>query len=119
MWDRSHVPPEILTIQTPEVGDRSYAIVAGTEAVVLDPQRDIDRVLELLAGRGASVSHVVETHIHNDYVSGAAQLCRVTGVTLVIPAGESVDYPRRSIGDGEEIMLGALRLVARHTPGHT
>jgi glyoxylase-like metal-dependent hydrolase (beta-lactamase superfamily II)/rhodanese-related sulfurtransferase len=119
MWDRSHVPPEILTIETPELGDRSYAIVAGTEAVVVDPQRDIDRVLEVLAGRGVSVSHVVETHIHNDYVSGAAELCRVTGATLVIPAGESVGYARRSIADGEEITLGALRLVARHTPGHT
>jgi hydroxyacylglutathione hydrolase len=119
MWDRSHVPAEILTIETPELGDRSYAIIAGTEAVVVDPQRDIDRVLAMLADRGASVSHVVETHIHNDYVSGATQLCRVTGATLVIPAGESVGYPRRSIADGEEIELGALRLVARHTPGHT
>jgi hydroxyacylglutathione hydrolase len=119
MWDRSDVPPEILTIETPELGDRSYAIVAGTEAVVVDPQRDIDRVLELLADRGARLSHVFETHIHNDYVSGAAALCRVTGATLVIPAGESVGYSRRAIGDGEEIELGALRLVARHTPGHT
>jgi hydroxyacylglutathione hydrolase len=119
MWDRSHVPPEILTIETPELGDRSYAIVAGTEAVVVDPQRDIDRVLELLSARGARLSHVLETHIHNDYVSGASQLCRVTGATLIIPSGESVGYPRRAIADGEEIELGALRLMARHTPGHT
>jgi glyoxylase-like metal-dependent hydrolase (beta-lactamase superfamily II)/rhodanese-related sulfurtransferase len=119
MWDRSHVPPEILTIETPELGDRSYAIVSGTEAVVVDPQRDIDRVLEMLSDRGATLRHVVETHIHNDYVSGATQLCRVTGATLVIPAGESVGYKRRAITDGEEIELGALRLVARHTPGHT
>jgi len=113
------VPPEILTIETPELGDRSYAILAGTECVVVDPQRDIDRVLELIADRGARVSHVVETHIHNDYVSGATQLCRVTGARLIIPAGESVGYARRAIADGEEIKLGALRLVARHTPGHT
>jgi glyoxylase-like metal-dependent hydrolase (beta-lactamase superfamily II)/rhodanese-related sulfurtransferase len=119
MWDRSHVPPEILTIETPQLGDRSYAIVTGTEAVVVDPQRDIDRVLELLSDRGARLSHVVETHIHNDYVSGASQLCRITGAILVIPTGESVGYPRRAIADGEEIELGALRLVARHTPGHT
>ncbi len=113
------MPPEILTIETPELGDRSYAIVAGGEAVVVDPQRDLDRVLELLSDRGARLSHVVETHIHNDYVSGASELCRLTGATLVIPAGESVGYPRRAIADGEEVQLGALRLVARHTPGHT
>jgi hydroxyacylglutathione hydrolase len=119
MWDRSTVPPEILTIETPELGDRSYAIVAGTEAVVVDPQRDIDRVRELLSARGASLSHVLETHIHNDYVSGATELCRVTGATLVIPSGESVGYARRAIAHGDEIELGALRIVARHTPGHT
>lgn len=113
------MPPEILTIETPQLGDRSYAIVEGGEAVVVDPQRDIDRVLELLAGRGARLSHVMETHIHNDYVSGAAELCRVTGATLCIPAGESVGYPRRSLADADEVELGALRIVARHTPGHT
>jgi hydroxyacylglutathione hydrolase len=119
MWDRSHVPPEILTIETLELGDRSYVIIAGGEAVVVDPQRDIDRVLELLSGRGVRVSNVIETHIHNDYVSGASELCRMTGATLVIPTGESVAYPRRAIADGEEVQLGELRLVARHTPGHT
>ena len=65
------------------------------------------------------LSHVLETHIHNDYVSGGPELCRVTGATLVIPAGESVGYARRPIADGERIQLGDLTLVARHTPGHT
>ena len=119
MWDRSGVAPEIVTIETPELGDRSYAIFAGADAVVVDPQRDIDRVLALLADRGARLSHVVETHIHNDYVSGGPELCRVTGATLVIPAGESVGYPRRPIADGEQIRLDGMTLVARHTPGHT
>ena len=61
----------------------------------------------------------VETHIHNDYVSGGPELCRVTGATLVIPAGESVGYARQAIADGERIALGDVSLVARHTPGHT
>jgi hydroxyacylglutathione hydrolase len=119
MWDRSGVPPEIATIETPELGDRSYAIFAGGEAVVVDPQRDIDRVLALLSEHGARLSHVVETHIHNDYVSGGPELSRVTGATLVIPVGESVGYARRAIADGERIPFGDLTLVARHTPGHT
>jgi glyoxylase-like metal-dependent hydrolase (beta-lactamase superfamily II)/rhodanese-related sulfurtransferase len=119
MWDRSGVAPEIATIETPELGDRSYAIFAGGEAVIIDPQRDIDRVLASLFGRGARLSHVVETHIHNDYVSGGPELSRITGATLVIPAGESVGYARRAIADGERIPFGDLSLVARHTPGHT
>jgi glyoxylase-like metal-dependent hydrolase (beta-lactamase superfamily II)/rhodanese-related sulfurtransferase len=119
MWDRSGVPAEIATIETPELGDRSYAILTGGGAVVVDPQRDIDRVVGLLSDRGARLTHVVETHIHNDYVSGAPELCRVTGATLVIPAGESVGYARQAIADGERIELGDVSLVARHTPGHT
>jgi hydroxyacylglutathione hydrolase len=119
MWDRSWVPRDIVTIETPELGDRSYIIFSGTEAVVVDPQRDIDRVLAVLSDRGARLSHVVETHIHNDYVSGGPELCRIGGATLVIPAGESVGYARRAIADGERVQLGDLTLVARHTPGHT
>jgi len=119
MWDRCHVPAEIATIETPELGDRSYVVVAGDQAIVVDPQRDIDRVLEVLSGRGANLSHVLETHIHNDYVSGGPELCRVTGATHVIPAGEAVAYPRRAVTDGESISIGGLTIQARHTPGHT
>jgi glyoxylase-like metal-dependent hydrolase (beta-lactamase superfamily II)/rhodanese-related sulfurtransferase len=119
MWDRSGVPPEIATIDTPELGDRSYVILDGTEAVVVDPQRDVSRVLAVLSDRGARLTHVLETHIHNDYVSGGPELSRITGATLVIPAGESVGYARQAIADGGRVPLGALTLVARHTPGHT
>ena len=119
MWDRSGVPPDIATIETPELGDRSYVIFAGTGAVVVDPQRDIDRVLAVLADRGAQLTHVVETHIHNDYVSGGSELARVTGATLVIPAGEAVGYSHHAIAGGERIALGDASLLGRHTPGHT
>ncbi len=113
------MPFEISTIETPELGDRSYAILAGDQAVVIDPQRDIDRVLAVLAGHGARLSHVLETHIHNDYVSGGPELCRLTGATHVIPAGEAVAYERQSIADGETLGIGGLIIRARHTPGHT
>lgn len=119
MWDCSGVPPAIATLETPELGDRSYVIIAGADAVVVDPQRDVDRVLELLSEHGARLTHVVETHIHNDYISGGPELSRVTGATLVIPAGESVAYTRQPIADGGRIALGDASLVARHTPGHT
>jgi hydroxyacylglutathione hydrolase len=61
---------EILTIQTPSLGDRSYLVTDGVVAFMVDPQRDIDRVLALAASRGIAVTHVFETHIHNDYVTG-------------------------------------------------
>jgi hydroxyacylglutathione hydrolase len=119
MWDGWRVPPEIVTIETPELGDRSYVIVAGDQAVVVDPQRDIDRVMAVLEARNSTLSHVLETHIHNDYVSGGPELCRITGAAHLIPAGESVAYARRAVTDGYCIGAGGLTIRARHTPGHT
>jgi len=71
---------DIVTIQTPSLGDRSYLVTDGTTGFVVDPQRDIDRVLALAASRGIAVTHVFETHIHNDYVTGGLALARATGV---------------------------------------
>jgi glyoxylase-like metal-dependent hydrolase (beta-lactamase superfamily II) len=57
-------------IDTPSLGDRSYLVHDGVVAFVVDPQRDIDRILELLEADGVRLTHVFETHIHNDYVTG-------------------------------------------------
>ena len=62
---------EVVGIDTPALGDRSYLATDGRVALVVDPQRDMDRLLAAAAGRGVH-AHVFETHIHNDYVSGRA-----------------------------------------------
>ena len=69
--------------------------------------------------RGARLSHVVETHIHNDYVSGGPELCRVTGATLVIPAGSRSDTRAGRSPTASGSSWADATLVARHTPGHT
>ncbi|HET9071754.1 MAG TPA: MBL fold metallo-hydrolase, partial [Acidimicrobiales bacterium] len=61
---------DIVTIETPGLGDRSYLAHDGQVAVVVDPQRDIDRVTALVEALGVRVTHVLETHLHNDYVTG-------------------------------------------------
>ncbi len=66
--------PEVMTIETPALGDRSYLIHDGTQAMVVDPQRDIDRVLTAAEARRVRITHVLETHIHNDYVTGGLAL---------------------------------------------
>lgn len=110
---------DVLIVETSGLGDRSYLISAGDVAVVIDPQRDIDRLLTAAADRGVRVTHVLETHIHNDYVSGGLELARVTGAEYVVPAGEDVGYERRPIGDGDIVDAGPIQLRAMHTPGHT
>ncbi len=76
----------VITIETPSLGDRSYVVHDGTDALVIDPQRDIDRVLRELDTHGLRLSHVLETHIHNDYVTGGFDLAHRTGATYVLNA---------------------------------
>jgi glyoxylase-like metal-dependent hydrolase (beta-lactamase superfamily II) len=111
---------EILTIETKSLGDRSYVVIDGTDAAVVDPQRDIDRVLSELDQRGLTVRVVVETHLHNDYVTGGFELAGRTGATYVLPGGDQVDFDHGGADDGEELPIGDdVVLRAMHTPGHT
>ena len=70
---------EVVAIDTPALGDRSYLAHDGEVALVVDPQRDIDRVLALAAARGVRITHVFETHLHNDYVTGGLALAPPPG----------------------------------------
>jgi glyoxylase-like metal-dependent hydrolase (beta-lactamase superfamily II)/rhodanese-related sulfurtransferase len=110
---------DVSIIETSGLGDRSYLISDGDVAVAIDPQRDIDRVLKLADDRGVRISHVLETHLHNDYVTGGLELSRTVGAEYVVPAGDDLGYPRRAVADGEVIDAGPFRLEVMHTPGHT
>ena len=110
---------DVSIIETSGLGDRSYLITHGDIAVVIDPQRDIDRVLDLAAERGVQITHVLETHIHNDYVTGGLELARTVSAEYVVPAGDQVDYERRPACDGDVIDAGPIQLEVMHTPGHT
>ncbi|QTJ65238.1 MBL fold metallo-hydrolase [Rhodococcus sp. ZPP] len=110
---------DVSIIETSSLGDRSYLISAGAVGVVVDPQRDIDRVLALARDRGVRITHVLETHIHNDYVTGGLELARTVGAEYVVPTGDDVGYQRRAVGDGDVIDAGPIQLQVMHTPGHT
>ena len=110
---------QIETIETSSLGDRSYLATDGQVAVVVDPQRDIDRVLNLVEQRGLSLTHVLETHVHNDYVSGGLELTARTGATYVLPIGSDALFEHRAVGDGDVLEAGGIRLRVLHTPGHT
>lgn len=104
---------------TPGLGDNSFLLVSGDEAAAIDPQRDVARLLEAAAARGARVRYAIETHVHNDYVSGAAELRQATGAEIAGPARAGFGFPFRSLDDGDELAIGDVRLVALATPGHT
>jgi glyoxylase-like metal-dependent hydrolase (beta-lactamase superfamily II)/rhodanese-related sulfurtransferase len=106
-------------VSTEELGDRSYVAHDWESAIVIDPQRDIDRIELVLAARGLDCVLVLETHLHNDYVSGGLELARRTGASYVIGATEAVAFGRHGVSDGDELQVGRLRVKAVATPGHT
>lgn len=109
----------VLIVETPSLGDRSYVVHDGSVGVVIDPQRDIDRLLAEVEAASLRLTHVFETHVHNDYVSGGLALARRTGAEYVLCADDEARFERRGLGDGDEIVTGSLTIRAVHTPGHT
>lgn len=109
----------VVTIETPQLGDRSYLVHDGESALVIDAQRDIDRVLAAVEEEGVRVTHVAETHVHNDYVTGGYALALQTDAEYLVNAEDPVDFERRGISDGDEIAVGALTVTVVATPGHT
>jgi glyoxylase-like metal-dependent hydrolase (beta-lactamase superfamily II)/rhodanese-related sulfurtransferase len=111
---------EIRSIDTPSLGDRSYLAHDGTVALVVDPQRDIDRVMALADAAGVRITHVLETHIHNDYISGGLALSRATGAAYVVNGADPVPFERTPAADGDVLEVGrTLRVRVLATPGHT
>jgi glyoxylase-like metal-dependent hydrolase (beta-lactamase superfamily II) len=106
-------------VETRELGDRSYIAHDGAAALVVDPQRDVDRLERIIADKGLRLAAVAETHIHNDYVTGGLELARRTGADYLVSADDEVSFERRPVRDGQEIEYGGLRVRLVHTPGHT
>lgn len=110
----------ILPIETPTLGDRTYLVHDGEVAFVVDPQRDIDRVLALLDEHGVRLTHVFETHIHNDYVTGGLALAQRTGAAYLVNGEDDVSFDRTPLADGQVVEVGGrMRVTALATPGHT
>lgn len=110
---------EIVTIETPSLGDRTTLLISGSDAIVVDPQRDIDRIRFVLDARMLRLRYVFETHVHNDYVSGGLELARRMGATLVMPAQEPVVFEHQEAVDGDTFRFGDASIRAIDTPGHT
>src|SRR6266508_3356881 len=106
-------------VVTAGLGDNSYLLVSGGEALAVDPQRDAWRLHQAADQRGATIRAILETHVHNDYVSGAHEIRAATGAQIIAPAKGRYEFPHRPVDDGDELLLGDLRLVAMATPGHT
>ena len=110
----------VVVMETPSLGDRSYLVHDGEVALVIDPQRDVDRMLAAAEAAAVTIACVAETHLHNDYVTGGLTLARVTGASYVHAAGEDdLRFDHVAVADGDVFSVGTLRVEVLHTPGHT
>lgn len=110
---------DVIVIETPQLGDRSYLVHDGTVGLVIDPQRDIDRVEAAARDAGVTITHVAETHLHNDYLTGGFALARVHGANYLVNAADPVTFEREPITDGQVLRVGGLTVTVIATPGHT
>lgn len=110
---------QIINIDTPTLGDRSYIAHDGKTALVVDPQRDIDRVDNVLSEHNLTLGAVVETHMHNDYVSGGLVLARNHQAQYITNSADPVAFDRTAANDMDEFSIGSFGIQALHTPGHT
>lgn len=110
---------EIRRFETPGLAHFAYLIADAGLAAVVDPRRDVDEYLEAARELGARIAFVIETHRQEDFVMGSAHLADRTGAQVVNGRHELFGRGDLRLADGEAFELGRLRVVARHTPGHT
>jgi len=97
----------------------SYLIGSDGEAVVVDPQRDVDEYLAEATAQGFEIKYVIETHLHADFVSGHQEIAARTGAEIVFGEKAGAQFAHRAVHDGEELRIGKVVLQIMETPGHT
>jgi len=97
----------------------SYLIGSDGEAVVVDPQRDVDQYIDEADAHNLAIKYVVETHLHADFVSGHRELAARTGAEIVFGRKAGATIPHRAVKDGDELTVGKVKLRIMETPGHT
>jgi hydroxyacylglutathione hydrolase len=97
----------------------SYLVASERIAAVIDPQRDVDIYIESAREKGLKIEHIIETHLHADFVSGHHELAERTGARIYLGKDASATFPHVAIKDGDTLQFGNCRFDFLHTPGHT
>lgn len=97
----------------------SYMLASEGEALVVDPQRDVEIYLKAAAEHGVQIRHIFETHLHADFVSGHKELAERTGAKIYIGPHGGARFDRVEVGDGFQVRVGKARIDVLSTPGHT
>ena len=110
---------EVKQLYTNCLSEAAYFIASEGEAAVIDPLRDVDVYIQMAAERGVTIKYIFETHFHADFVSGHIELSQKTGAPIIYGPDTQASFKVHVAKDGEEFMVGKLKIKAIHTPGHT
>jgi glyoxylase-like metal-dependent hydrolase (beta-lactamase superfamily II)/rhodanese-related sulfurtransferase len=110
---------QVLTLEIPELGNHTHLVHDGRQALVVDPPRDLAPIEAAAEAAGVEIAAVADTHVHNDYVSGALGLARRHGADYLLSADEPVQFERVGVRDGDVLAVGGLQVTVLATPGHT
>ena len=107
----------VITLEVAELGNRCHLVHDGAVALVVDPPRDLGPVERAAEEAGVEIAAVADTHVHNDYLSGALGLARRHGADYLLSAAERVDFERVGVRDGEVVRVGQPRRPRARHPG--
>ena len=110
---------EIVQYTLPVLSHYSYVVVSGSDALVVDPGRDVQVYLEFVNGRNLTVKGVFLTHSHADFVAGHIEVAKVAGCPIYASATSGAEYEHIAVREGDEIAVGEALIRVIETPGHT
>ncbi len=108
-------------ITVPGLGCNSYVIgcPGARQAVVVDPKRDVQEYMDISRDEGMKITHIIETHVHADHVSGNQELKSRTGADIYYSEHAPVTFDHKTLAEGDRIEFGMVKLEVLFTPGHT
>jgi len=103
------------------LGCASYLVGCEAQgiAAVVDPDREVQKYLDTAQSRGLKITHIIETHLHADHVSGNSDLAACTGADIYLHENSGAEFPHKTLKQNDVVELGNIRLHVLHTPGHT
>lgn len=102
-----------------KIAHSSYMLLGKKSAIVIDPSRDVDQYISEAEGYGVKITHILETHLHADFISGHMELAEKTGAKIYAPEKGKCAFDHTSLRENDEFMVEDLKISVIETPGHT
>ncbi len=104
---------------TPKIAHSSYLLAGKDTCAIIDPRRDVDLYIQAALAKNLRITHVIETHLHADYISGHQELAERTGATIYAPAAAQCEYEHVALAEDDTVEIESVRLDVLETPGHS